>query len=411
MNYLFELRKDKINKNGLIPVRIVVLAGKIKIRKNLPKVKTLLDDWDQVNSYIRNSKKNPFYDEYEDANKEIYLAKEKVKKIFSFFEFNNVPFSETVFLEKFGKDEVKIGVDFFEAFEDFIIASKHKKTEGTINRYKTLRNFLIHFSEQTKYPIRFDTINLKFEEVFMNYAFEERRTKNNYYGKLISIVKTYMNWAFELGLHKNIDFHKFKRVEDEIEVIYLEKEELIALYEYDFENTRLNNVRDFFCFGCFTGLRFSDIRNIDKANINDEFIQLNIIKTKTISHRIELNKYSKAILDKYKDSIYKPLPKISSQKLNKYIKECCEIVGINGEVTITRYIGKKRIETSYKKFEIITSHIARKTFVTNSLLFGMDERVLRETTKHLDEKSFKRYLKIPNSFLSRQMHKTWDENF
>lgn len=410
MNYLLELRKDKINKNGLIPIRIVITSDKIKIRKNLSNVKTLLDDWDQTNGYIRNNKKNPFYKDYLESNNEIQLTKDKVKNIFSYFEYNNVPFSETVFLEKFGKDELKIGIDFFEAFEDFIIASKHKKTEGTINRYKTLRNFLIHFTEHTKYPIRFDTINQKFEEVFMNYAFEERKTLNNYYGKLISIIKTYMNWAFALGLHKNIDFKKLKRIEDEIEVIYLEKEELIALYEYNFDNDRLDKVRDFFCFGCFTGLRFSDIRNIDKANITDEFIQLNIIKTKTISHRIELNKYSKAILDKYRDSMYKPLPKISSQKLNKYIKECCEIVGIDEEVTITRYIGKIRTETSNKKYELITSHIARKTFVTNSLLFGMDERVLRETTKHLDEKSFKKYLKIPNSFLSKQMHKTWDEN-
>lgn len=411
MNFLLELRKDKINKSGLIPVRIVITADKIKIRKNLSNVKTLLEDWDQTNGCIRNNKKNAFYEEYLESNNEIQLAKDKIKNIFAYFKYNNIPFSETVFLEKFGREEVKIGVDFFEAFEDFIIASKHKKVEGTINRYKTLRNFLIHFSEHTKYPVRFDTINQKFEEVFMNYAFEERETLNNYYGKLISIIKTFMNWSFEAGLHKNVEFNKLKRVEDEIEVMYLDRDELMALYTHDFESTRLQKVRDFFCFGCFTGLRFSDIRNIDKANITDDFIQLNIIKTKTISHRIELNKYSKAILDKYSDSIYKPLPKLSAQKLNKYIKECCEIVGFNQPVTITRYIGKKRVETSTEKYKLISSHIARKTFVTNSLLFGMDERVLRETTKHLDEKSFKKYLKIPNSFLSKQMHKTWDENF
>ena len=60
MNYLFELRKDKINKNGLIPVRVVITAGKIKIRKNLPIVKTLLEDWDEKSEVVRNHKKNPF---------------------------------------------------------------------------------------------------------------------------------------------------------------------------------------------------------------------------------------------------------------------------------------------------------------------------------------------------------------
>lgn len=60
MNYLLELRKDKINKNGLIPVRMVITSGKIKIRKNLSNVKTLLEDWDQGNGYIRNNKKKHF---------------------------------------------------------------------------------------------------------------------------------------------------------------------------------------------------------------------------------------------------------------------------------------------------------------------------------------------------------------
>ena len=50
MNYLFELRKDKVNKNGLIPIRIVITANKIKIRKNLTNVKTLLEDWDNTNA-------------------------------------------------------------------------------------------------------------------------------------------------------------------------------------------------------------------------------------------------------------------------------------------------------------------------------------------------------------------------
>ena len=141
------------------------------------------------------------------------------------------------------------------------------------------------------------------------------------------------------------------------------------------------------------------------------FIQLNIIKTKTVSHRVELNKYSKAILDKYSTTIYKPLPRLSSKKLNENIKICCEKIGIVDDVTITRYIGTKRIELTFKKYELITCHISRKTFVTNSLIFGMNERVLREITNHSTERAFKKYLKIPNSLKNREMNKTWNENF
>ena len=68
MNYLFELRKDKINKNGMIPIRVVITSGKIKVRKNLSSVKTLLEDWDETSEVIRNHKKNSFYEIYQESN-------------------------------------------------------------------------------------------------------------------------------------------------------------------------------------------------------------------------------------------------------------------------------------------------------------------------------------------------------
>lgn len=411
MNYLFELRKDKINKNGMIPIRVVITSGKIKVRKNLSSVKTLLEDWDIKSEVIRNNKKNPFFEIYQVANADIQQTKEKLEKIKNFFKFNNIPFAEDIFLEKFDKDEVSVAIDFFEAYSEFINVSKHTKAIGTITKYTTVKNFLDQFNEFTKYPIRFDTINQRFEEKFMDYAYEERKTLNNYYGKLISIIKTFMNWSFDRGYHNNIEFKKLKRIENEIEVIFLEKEELFKLYKHDFENERLNKSRDFFCFGCFTGLRHSDINNMDQANIYDDFIQLTLIKTKTINHRVELNIFSKAILEKYKGTIYEPLPKISSQKLNKNIQDCCKIIKLDSDITLTRHIGSKRITKTHKKHELITSHVARKTFVTNSLIFGMNERILREMTHHTDEKSFKRYVDISNFQKNKEMKSTWNINF
>ena len=117
------------------------------------------------------------------------------------------------------------------------------------------------------------------------------------------------------------------------------------------------------------------------------------------------------ILNKYKETIYEPLPTITSQKLNKNIQECCEIIKLNNDVTLTRHIGTKRIVRTFKKHELITSHVARKTFVTNSLIFGMNERVLREMTHHTDEKSFKRYVDISNFQKNKEMKNTWDINF
>lgn len=63
MRYYFELRKDKINKNKLIPIRLVVIHGKIRIRKNL-EAKCLLENWDDESNLIVCDKKDELFDLY-----------------------------------------------------------------------------------------------------------------------------------------------------------------------------------------------------------------------------------------------------------------------------------------------------------------------------------------------------------
>ncbi|WP_158961604.1 hypothetical protein [Myroides fluvii] len=69
MKYYFELRKDKIDKEGMVPIRLVVTAPKVRIRKNIS-VKTKLDDWDAEINQIRNIKRddNELYLDYKEYN-------------------------------------------------------------------------------------------------------------------------------------------------------------------------------------------------------------------------------------------------------------------------------------------------------------------------------------------------------
>ena len=103
------------------------------------------------------------------------------------------------------------------------------------------------------------------------------------------------------------------------------------------------------------------------------------------------------------------MPIISQQKFNKYIKECCEEAEINTPITITRYIGQKRIDKTVPKYDLITRHTARKTFVTNSLVLGMKEMVVRNITVHKKEESFRRYVKIAEDLKRLEMENTWDK--
>lgn len=85
---------------------------------------------------------------------------------------------------------------------------------------------------------------------------------------------------------------------------------------------------------------YSDIKELQPEHIKGNWIEKVIKKTKVYS-RIPLNRYTLEFLNKYGESRHYPLPVISEQKLNNYIKESCKEVKIDEPTTITRFSGSK----------------------------------------------------------------------
>ena len=410
MELKFVLRKDKVNKNGLCPIRMDISINGQRIRKTVSGVKSSVSDW--KGSRLKVNLKNDSYEDNIDFNEILENIEIKVNSIFRYIRKNKLTVDKDYILEKlndehFGNNEVI--QDFFSMYQEYIDRSKNIVVPGSIRRYKSNRKFFQNFEEFTGYKMRFETINLEFYEKLTNYCFEEKQTVNNYFGKLVTGLKAFMNWAYDREYHNNDTFKKFKAPKDRIEVIYLSIEELMSLYRFDFNDKKLEKVRDFYCFSCFSGLRYSDVSKLKTSNIFENHIKFNIQKTKTIDHITPLNKFSKEILVKYKGTIYEPIPKISAQKLNDYIKIACEKAKINSLVNITRYMGQKRIDKEVPKYELITSHTAKKTFVTNSLILGMKESVIQQITGNQDKASFKAYVDIANSLKYDEMNNSWNK--
>lgn len=246
-----------------------------------------------------------------------------------------------------------------------------------------------------------------FFQQLSKYAFTKRNVKANYFAKIIAVLKSFGRWALKKGYNRKSEFLDFKASEQDIDIIFLTFEELMTLYNFEFESDRLSQVRDFYCFGCFTGLRFSDIEKLYLANISETHITLSIQKTKTQNHTIRFNKYSKAILERYKGTIYEPLPSISSQKFNNYIKECCRIAGIDTPFTRHWYVGNKKMSETKPNHELITSHTARKTFITNSLLLGMEPAAIKKIANIKKDAVLSKYMKITEAYTDEQMEKAW----
>jgi integrase len=124
-----------------------------------------------------------------------------------------------------------------------------------------------------------------------------------------------MNEAVDRTLTQNLQFknRRFKTVEEPTESICLTEKELKRLYELDLQdNPRLEKVRDLFIIGCYTGLRFSDLSQLTKANINKSgsVVKVNTQKTGEVV-MIPLKSQVKEILLKYEGIL---LPQIQIKR-------------------------------------------------------------------------------------------------
>lgn len=292
---------------------------------------------------------------------------------------------------------------FFKFYEQLIEERKENPqfSKETIKTYKTSLNKLMDYKSQKRVELDFDNIDIRFFNDYTNHLFSKNYS-TNYVSKLIRNIKTVLLEATERGINKNLAFKskKFRVSEKETKNIYLTKDELDVLCKLDLrKNERLEKVRDLFLVGCFTGLRFSDFMNIKPEHIKEvdgvRLIDIFTQKTKE-AVTIPIHPIVENIFNKYKnkDSI---LPKtISNQKMNQYLKELGELAEINEEVINVTFQGGRREEEVLRKYEMISTHTARRSFATNAFKSGVSSISIMRITGHKTQHSFMKYIKVTN---------------
>jgi len=267
---------------------------------------------------------------------------------------------------------------------------------------ETLKAELDTLNNRSK--IEFDTINDEFLKRFLKQHFQQGWL-NPYTEKNYKLFKYFMTWATKKGYNKNLDYQEWEvnldKPKNDDNIYYLEMDELNAVMENKYKNEK---VKDCFLFQCFTGLRYSDMYNLLKSDINHENITTHTQKThKKI--KIPLNDVSKSIINKYKDDPgEKALPVMSVQKYNKFIQELGQDTGLTREVDYVNYCGGDMMRKKYKLHQKMTSHTGRKTFVTLGVYLGIPiETMIKYTGQTID--IIGRYYDIADEVKEREMKK------
>lgn len=308
-------------------------------------------------------------------------------------------------VEKGSYQEEKVSLP--EAYKLFLDVYEASRSTASVKKYKTILNHLNAYAIHKRIRLTFETFDLSFQEDFVAYLIKHANLTNNTIARKIKFIKTFLNWATERGYNNKLDFKKFGQKEEQVDIITLTQNELTTLFNLDLsKNPKLEQVRDVFCFGCYTGQRFSDIAALQPEHIKGNRWHLHTQKTKD-NITVILIKEALEILTKYTKN-GKKLPTISNQKTNTYLKELGKIAGIDDTITIRRYQGAKKIQRTEPKYNLITTHAARRTFITISMEKNIPHEIIRKMSGHKDYRSFQKYVNADPRVVEEIITKAWN---
>ncbi len=296
-----------------------------------------------------------------------------------------------------------------QAFDAFIREQSLRNgwSAGTVKKFRTVKRHLTDFAPGVAMRDITEELLAAFMQHFTRLGYRNTTTR-----KYISCMGWFLRWAERKGLYEGNAARTFRpkmKGADgtQREVVYLTRGELGRLSALTFNacQRHLERVRDVFLFCCFTGLRYSDAAKLRRSDVKDTYID--VVTQKTADPlRIELNRHSSAILEKYREA--KPdggraLPVISNQKMNEYLKELGRMAGIDEPVRMVSFSGNRRQEEEFPKWALLTTHCARRTFVVTALQLGIPSEVIMKWTGHSDFHAMRPYVKIVDELKAREM--------
>jgi len=313
-------------------------------------------------------------------------------------------------------NRVVVSRSFWDHFENFI---EYKKRElGDVRDYtNSLRKHLLATQKKFGRELSFASIknlNSGFIESFEKYltygalnANGEKGLSTNTIGKQFKNLKVFLNWSFDQDIVARFIIKHLVTRTEEVDNIYLTEKEIEKLAVLSLDNEQEKIVRDLFLIGCETALRFSDFTRLAKEHIREDEIHFRPKKTEGSANNkvvIPISSRLDKVLKKYE---YSP-PSFESgnvTEFNKIIRRIAEKAKIDSDVVITKKIAGKTSETTYKKFELVSSHTCRRTFCTLKFLDEMPAQIIMKFSGHKTERAFMRYLKIDSELAAKQYRK------
>ena len=375
------LRTDYLNLDGSHAIYVRLISNRRKKDVSL-RIYVKIKDWNFKRNLV--NKNDP---ECDRKNRLILKYKNKADNIIDNSFFNN----ETLTFDDF--ERLLFNKEYNDtSFVEFVFDELKKRDLS----HETFRSYSAQITkiQQFKKNILFSDINKSFVQRYKDYMIKVLKNNSNTANKCLSMLKTFVNWAIEEKLVKNNPFDLIKISKGKGKREYLsisELERLEAIYVQSNLNYKQLNVLRYFLFVCYTGLRYTDIRNLKFCHIKNrlikgketKFIELVMHKT-CLEVSIPIIQKAFELMPKKITDQQKVFRVLSNQKTNEYLKEIIKIAEID---------------------KIITFHSARHTLATNGLEMGIPIEVISKILGHTEIKMTQIYAKVNDSLKYQEMQK------
>jgi len=283
----------------------------------------------------------------------------------------------------------------------------------TIQKYNTTLTRLKEFELFKNIRLKHSDIGLDFHKDFVSYLTIEGNYGKSTIEKYISQIKMYCREAEINGYNINPEYksRRFTFRRQKALDPYLNIDEINSIYELNIENETLDKIRDLFIIGLWTGLRVSDFKQLKRMNIvNDNIVVASTKKTGKPAI-IPIHYQVRTVLNKYNNDV----PRIEDlgakrfeMLFNEKIKELCQLA----KITLNILGDKRNTKTNrdergiYPKYQLVSSHICRRSFVSNHYGKFSNQAIMAITT-HASEKQLLEYVKISNEEHIEEVRAYW----
>lgn len=351
---LFVIQRNKVNVKGMCPIRCRITYQ--KKRKIFSTGQFITPK--QWNSSLQKAK--PPSKENNIINAQLSLISQKINEAFLMLQILPNEFDVVDVYRKYRGEDTKEEITILGAYD--LHNNKMKKLIGvdfnelSWSRYVESRRKVAEFikSNYNRSDIKLNQLDLKFIKNLEFYWKTEKNLRQATIYRSMQRVKKVIQFAIDENYLQSNPFSLYKNKKYKGAIVYLTELELKKLMNHEFNQMRLEQIKDMFVFCCYTGLAYQEMSSLRTHHISTGFdgnLWINMIRQKTEQPiAIPLLPQAEIIIDKYKqvDSSV-VLPSISNQKFNSYLKEIGVIVGIDKKMS---------------------HHLARRTFATTVLLYN-----------------------------------------